>query len=56
MKEVRVILNESDMSFLRHFIKQYNENFQRGKIEDSRHDAVAVILHLQGLLMPEDDE
>lgn len=40
-------INEEEISFLIHFINRYDEDWNSGKIDDSHHDAVGVVLFLK---------
>ena len=48
-------LTGDQVEFFKYFIKQYNENVERGEIDESHHCAVAVLLELQSALGIDDE-
>lgn len=37
-------LTEQQVRYIKHFINQYHQNLEEGKIEDAHHDAMAILL------------
>lgn len=49
-KEAPITLSSQQVSFVRHFVRAYDKNFKKGNLEESHHDATAVLLYMAGLI------
>jgi hypothetical protein len=49
-----VVLNPEAISFLKYFIHSYHKSFNKGLINESHHDAAAIVLFLTDILVDEE--